>query len=46
MNYTQRNKRKTVDELDLNLKNGRPQVPVGSQYLLDPAHRSTSASTA
>ncbi|MGE8008511.1 TonB-dependent receptor [Sphingomonas sp. NPDC092410] len=36
VNYTQRNKRKTVDELDLNLKNGRAQVPVGSQFMLDP----------
>ncbi len=36
VNYTRRDKRKTVDELDLNLKNGRAQVPVGSQYLLDP----------
>lgn len=36
VNYTQRNKNKTVDEIDLNLKNGRQQVPVGSEYLLDP----------
>ncbi|MFS2111326.1 TonB-dependent receptor [Sphingomonas sp. Sphisp140] len=36
VNYTQRNKHKTVDELDLNLKNGRQQVLIGSQYLLDP----------
>ena len=36
VNYTQRNKRKTVDEIDLNLKNGRQQVLIGSQYLLDP----------
>jgi len=36
VNYTQRNKHKTVDELDLNLKNSRQQVLIGSQYLLDP----------
>lgn len=36
VNYTRRDKRKTVDELDLNLKNGRQQVLIGSQYLLDP----------
>jgi iron complex outermembrane receptor protein len=36
VNFTERNKRKTVDELDLNLKNGRQQVLIGSQYLLAP----------
>ncbi len=36
VNYTRRVKHKTVDELDLNLKNGRQQVLIGSQYLIDP----------
>lgn len=36
INYTNRSKTKTVDELDLNLKNSRAQVLIGSQYLLDP----------
>ncbi|MFA5964187.1 MAG: TonB-dependent receptor [Sphingomonas sp.] len=36
VNYTHRDKRKTVDELDLNLKNGRAQTLIGSQYLLAP----------
>ncbi len=36
INYTRRDKRKTVDELDLNLKNGRAQALVGSNYLLAP----------
>ncbi len=35
-NYTHRAKDKTVDEIDLFLKNGRAQVPVASQYLYDP----------
>ncbi|MDV3456168.1 TonB-dependent receptor [Sphingomonas sp. HF-S4] len=36
VNYTRRVKSKTVDEFDLNLKNSRQQVLIGSQYLLDP----------
>ncbi|MBD3728713.1 MAG: TonB-dependent receptor [Sphingomonadales bacterium] len=36
VNYTHRNKRKTVDEIDLFLKNSRAQVLVGSQYLIAP----------
>lgn len=36
LNYTHRKKTKTVDELDLFLKNGREQVLVDSQYLTDP----------
>jgi iron complex outermembrane receptor protein len=35
-NFTRRDKRKFVDELDLNLKNNREQVLIGSDYLLDP----------
>ncbi|MEQ7873804.1 TonB-dependent receptor [Sphingomonas sp. ASV193] len=34
--YTHRNKHKTVDELDLFLKNGRQQQLIDSQYLTDP----------
>uniref|UniRef100_UPI0035B475A0 TonB-dependent receptor domain-containing protein n=1 Tax=Novosphingobium sp. TaxID=1874826 RepID=UPI0035B475A0 len=36
MNFTHRVKDKTVDEIDLFLKNDRAQVPVGSQYLVAP----------
>ena len=36
INYAHRIKTKTVDELDLFLKNDREQVLVGSQYLYDP----------
>ena len=36
VNFTHRKKTKTVDELDLNLKNSRAQSLVGSQYLLAP----------
>ena len=36
VNYTMRNKRKRVDELDLNLKNGREQVLIGAEHLIDP----------
>ncbi|MFM5953807.1 MAG: TonB-dependent receptor [Novosphingobium sp.] len=36
VNFTTRKKTKTVDELELNLKNGRAQIPVGSQYLYAP----------
>src|SRR5690348_17532562 len=36
VNYTRRDKRKFVDEIDLNLKNGRQQVLIGSDYLIDP----------
>lgn len=35
-NFTHRHKTKTVDEIDLFLKNGRAQVPVASQFLIDP----------
>lgn len=36
VNYTRRNKQKTVDEIDLNLKNGRQQVLISPDYLIDP----------
>lgn len=36
VNFTHRKKTKTVDELDLFLKNNRDQVPVGSQFLYAP----------
>ena len=36
MNFTRREKTKTVGEFDLMLKNGRAQALVGSQYLVDP----------
>ena len=36
INFAHRTKNKTVDELDLFLKNGREQALIGSQYLLDP----------
>ena len=36
LNFTHRNKNKTVDEVDLFLKNNRNQVTVGSQYLYNP----------
>jgi len=36
LNYTHREKNKTVGELDLFLKNSRAQIPVGSQFLTDP----------
>ena len=36
VNFTTRKKTKSVDELELNLKNGRAQIPVGSSYLLAP----------
>lgn len=36
VNYTARQKNKTVDELDLNLKNGREQVLLDPQYLIAP----------
>jgi len=36
VNFTHRVKNKTVDEIDLNLKNSRAQVLVGSQYLIAP----------
>lgn len=36
VDYTHRNKFKSVAEIDLFLKNGRAQVPVGSQFLNDP----------
>ncbi len=36
LDYTHRHKHKTVDELDLFLKNDRQEVLVGSQYLTDP----------
>ena len=36
VNYTHRHKTKTVDELDLFLKNGRAQVLVDPKYLTDP----------
>ncbi len=36
VNYTHRVKSKTVEEIDLNLKNGRAQVPIGSQFLIAP----------
>lgn len=36
MNFTHREKRKRVDEFDLNLKNGRLQSLVGSEFLANP----------
>lgn len=36
VNFNHRVKDKTVDEIDLNLKNGRAQVLVGSQFLIAP----------
>lgn len=36
LDYTRRHKHKTVDELDLFLKNGREQVLVDPRYLTDP----------
>lgn len=36
MNFTHREKRKRVDEFDLNLKNGRLQTLVGSEFLVNP----------
>lgn len=36
MNFTHREKRKRVDEFDLNLKNGRLQSLVGSEFLAEP----------
>ena len=36
VDFTHRHKHKTVDELDLFLKNDRHEVLVGSQYLTDP----------
>lgn len=36
VNYTHRNKTKTVDEIDLFLKNSRAQTLVGSQFLIQP----------
>ena len=36
LDYTHRHKHKTVEELDLFLKNDRQEVLVGSQYLTDP----------
>jgi iron complex outermembrane receptor protein len=36
VNFTHRAKNKTVDEIDLNLKNSRAQVLVGSQFLIAP----------
>jgi len=36
MNFTHREKRKQVDEFDLNLKNGRLQTLVGSEFLAAP----------
>ncbi len=36
LNYTHRHKTKTVDELDLFLKNGRTQVTVDPRFLTDP----------
>lgn len=38
MNFTHREKRKRVDEFDLNLKNGRLQSLVGSEFLADPTN--------
>ncbi|MDE2597197.1 MAG: TonB-dependent receptor [Sphingomonadales bacterium] len=36
VNYTHRRKTKSVDELDLNLKNGRAQSLIGSQFVIAP----------
>lgn len=36
VNFTHRSKNKTVDEIDLNLKNSRAQVLIGSQFLIAP----------
>ncbi|MDE2437001.1 MAG: TonB-dependent receptor, partial [Sphingomonadales bacterium] len=44
VNYTHRKKTKTVDELDLFLKNDRAQVPVGSSYLIAPTSLSFAGS--
>lgn len=38
VNFTHRRKTKTVDEIDLFLKNNRDQVPVGSQFLIAPTN--------
>lgn len=38
MNFTHREKRKRVDEFDLNLKNGRLQSLVGSEFLAEPTN--------
>lgn len=44
VNFTHRKKTKTVDEIDLLLKNNRDQVPVASQYLYDPTSLSFAGS--
>jgi iron complex outermembrane receptor protein len=44
VNYTHRKKTKTVDEIDLFLKNNRAQVPIGSSYLIDPTSLSFAGS--
>ncbi|MBS0481625.1 MAG: TonB-dependent receptor [Proteobacteria bacterium] len=36
VNYTHRKKTKSVEELDLFLKNSRAQIPIGSQFLINP----------
>lgn len=38
VNFTHRDKDKRVDEFDLNLKNGRAQTLVASQYLVNPTN--------
>ena len=38
MNFTHREKNKRVDEFDLNLKNGRLQSLVGSEFLAEPTN--------
>ncbi len=44
VNFAHRKKTKTVDEVDLFLKNDRDQVPVDSQYLLNPTDLSFAGS--